>query len=167
MSESENNFEALRHLLALKRHETPPPGYFNDFSNQVLRRIRAGEGAESTGLMGNLFSQAPWLEKLFQVFNTKPVFASGFAGAICLLLFFGIVYAGRPDLTPQAELSAPAADTTSLAALSPVSLSPSSESLGIVSSTNPVLSLQAVASTSAFGQQNPLAQPVGFTIPGN
>jgi len=167
MSENENNFQALRHLLALKRHETPPPGYFNDFSNQVLRRIRAGEGAESTGLIGNLFSQAPWLEKLFQVFNTKPVFASGFAGAFCLLLFLGIVYAGRPDLPPQPQLSVSTANTASLDALSPASLSPSSEPLGIVSSTNPVLSLQAVATTSAFGRQNPLAQPVGFTVPGN
>jgi hypothetical protein len=32
-------------------------------------------------------------------------------------------------------------------------------------STNPVLSLQPVA--SLFGQQNPLAQPVSFSLPGN
>jgi hypothetical protein len=37
--------------------------------------------------------------------------------------------------------------------------------MGIVSSTSPVLSLQPVA--SLFGQQNPLAQPVSFSFPGN
>ena len=166
MSENENNFEALRRLLALKRHEIPPPGYFNNFSGHVLQQIRDGRDAKATG---NLFAQAPWLERVLQVFNAKPVFASAFAGALCLVLFFGITHAEHPDLMSQPELSVPAT-TTALAALSPTSLSPSpeqmGEQMGIVSSTNPVFSLQAVASTGAFGQQNPLAQPVSFSIPG-
>jgi hypothetical protein len=166
MSENENNFEALRRLLALKRYETPPPGYFNSFSSHVLKQIRDGRNVESTGSLGNLFAQAPWLEKLLQVFNAKPVFASGFAGALCLLLFFGIVYAERPDLASQPLLEA-ATTTASFSALSPTALSPLPEQMGIVSSTNPVLSLQAVASTAVFGQQNPLAQPASFSIPGN
>ena len=33
----------LQQLLRLKRHETPPPGYFNEFSDKVLDRIRALE----------------------------------------------------------------------------------------------------------------------------
>jgi hypothetical protein len=163
MKENENNFESLRRLLVLKRHETPPPGYFNYFSRQVLQRIRAGDTGKSANWVEELFGQAPWLEKLLQAFNIKPVFASAFAGALCLLLFLGIIIVERPDLTSQPVLQA-GTTTTSLAAVSP-SLLQSVDQMGIVSSTNPVLSLQPVA--SLFGQQNSLAQPVSFSLPGN
>jgi len=163
MNEHENNFESLRRLLVLKRHETPPPGYFNYFSSQVLQRIRAGDTGKSANWLEAWFGQALWLEKLLQAFDVKPVFASAFAGALCLLLFLGIIYAERPEITSQPLLQATTA--ASLAAVSPVSLSQSADQTGIVSSTDPVLSLQPVA--SLFGQQNSLAQPVSFSLPGN
>jgi len=163
MNENENNFESLRRLLVLKRHETPPPGYFNYFSRQVLQRIRAGDTGKSANWLNELFGQALWLEKLLQAFDVKPVFASAFAGALCLLLFLGIVYTERPDFTSQPLLQ-PAPTVASFAAVSP-SLSPSADQMGIVSSTDPVLSLQPGA--SLFGQQHSLAQPVSFSIPGN
>jgi hypothetical protein len=170
MNENENNFESLRRLLALKRHETPPPGYFSYFSSQVLQRIRAGDTGTSAGWTEDLFGQAPWLGQLLHAFDVKPVFASAFAGTLCLLLFLGIIYAERPDLTPQPMLQAAnatvTATTASLAAVSPTVLSqPADQQVGIVSSTSPVLSLQPVA--SPFEQQHPLAQPVSFSIPGN
>jgi hypothetical protein len=164
MNEHENNFESLRRLLVLKRHETPPPGYFNYFSRQVLQRIRAGDTGKSANWLEALFAQTPWREKLLQAFDVKPVFASAFAGALCLLLFLGIIYAERPEITSQPLLQA-ATTAASLAAVSPVSLSQSADQTGIVSSTDPVLSLQPVA--SLFGQQNSLAQPVSFSLPGN
>ena len=163
MNENENNFESLRRLLVLKRHETPPPGYFNYFSRQVLQRIRAGDTGKSANWLEAWFGQALWLEKLLQAFDVKPVFASAFAGALCLLLFLGIIYAERPEITSQPLLQA-ATTAASLAAVSP-SLSQSADQMGILSSTNPVLSLQPVA--SLFGQQNSLAQPVSFSLPGN
>src|SRR5271156_1163062 len=104
MNENENNFELLRRLLAFKNRETPPPGYFNDFSAQVVARIRAGETNESSGA---------WFSKLLQAFEFKPAFAGAFASALCLVLVFGIVYAQRPDtvpqplLTPSTQVSAP------------------------------------------------------------
>jgi len=162
MSENEDNFQSLRRLLVLKRHEAPPPGYFNNFSSQILQRIRAGESMESATLLEQMFGPASGLAKLLKLLDAKPVFASGFAGALCLVLLFGIVYAERPDLTPQPMLQ-PENTTASLAALSPTALSQPSSQMGIVSSTNPVLSLQPVASN--FGQQNSLAQPVSFKVP--
>ena len=164
MNENENNFESLRRLLALKRHETPPPGYFNDFSGQVLQRIRVGQTDQSANLFEELFNHAPWLAKVLQAFNARPVFAGGFAGALCLLLLFGIVYTERPDLTTAPLLQA-ANSSALLATVSPTALSQPADQMGIVSSTNPVFSLQPVA--SPFGQQNPLAQPVSFSLSGN
>jgi hypothetical protein len=81
-----------------------------------------------------------------------------------MLLLIGIVYAERPDLTPQPLLQA-ANNTTELAAVTSTVLSQPADQLGIVSSTNPVLSLQPMG--SPFGQQNSLAQPVSFSPSGN
>jgi hypothetical protein len=85
-----------------------------------------------------------------------------------LLLFLGIIYGERPDLTSQPFLQAATTTasltTASLTAVMP-SLSQSTDPMGIVSSTDPVFSLQPGA--SLFGQQNSLAQPVSFSLPRN
>ena len=162
MNENENNFESLRRLLALKRYEMPPPGYYNNFSRQVLQRIRASHNEPSVNLFEELFDHAPWLARLVQALDVRPVLAGGFAGSLCMLLLFGIVYAERPDITPQPLLEV-ANSSLSLAAVSPTALSQPVEQSGIVSSAEPVFSLQPAA--SPFGQQNPLAQPVNFSLP--
>jgi hypothetical protein len=163
MNENQDNFERLSRLLALKRHETPPPGYFNSFSNQILSRIRAGENVESASLLEQWFGSASRLGNWLRILDAKPAFASGFAGALCLVLLFGIVYAERPDMTSQPMLQTENNNTASLASLSPTALSSSASQMGIVSSTNPVLNLQAV--NANFGPQNMLAQPVSFKVP--
>jgi len=167
MNESENNFESLRRLLALKRHEIPPPGYFNSFSSQVISRIRAGEADESREMADRLLSEAPWLLKLLHFFQAKPVYVSSFACSLCLLLLFGIVYAERPDATAKTTVLVAATEPAGslVDATTPI-FPPSAAPAGLMVSTNPVLSLQPVG--PFFGQQNPLlAQPVSFSIPAN
>jgi hypothetical protein len=168
MSESENNFEMLRRLLALKRHEIPPPGYFNHFSGEVIGRIRAGEASAPASISEQLFAEAPWLMRLLQVFVFKPAFAGAFASMLFLLLVFGIIFADRPDSAPQPLLQAVAQNdggNPQLAVVSPMTLPDTTVHTGIIASTNPVLSLQPVA--SLFGQQNPLVMPVDFSASGN
>jgi len=99
MSENENDFEALRRLLALKRHEIPPPGYFEDFSSRVIGRIRAGEAAR----------ELPWLLRLLQAFESKPAYPVALASVLCTLLLIGIVSVEQsPELVsnPFAQNSA-------------------------------------------------------------
>jgi hypothetical protein len=165
MNENENNFESLRRLLSLKRQETPPPGYFNNFSGQVIARLRAGEGRASRTATDEYFSEAPWLLKLLQAFELKPAFAGAFASALCLLLVFGIVYAERPDSSPQTLLQTSGQSFGSFAAVTPAALPGTEDSTGIIADTNPATSLQPVA--SLFGSPSPLAEPVSFSPSGN
>ena len=37
----ENEFQDLRRLLALKRHEQPPPGYFNNLHRDIIAQLKA------------------------------------------------------------------------------------------------------------------------------
>ena len=163
MNENEDNFESLRRLLAIKRHEVPPPGYFNNFSSQVISQIRSGNYKPASKQMA---VQSPWLLKLVQIFEAKPAFAVAFASTLCLLLLFGTIFAEQPESAPQPLLQAQVQPSTPfVASMSQSELMPSANQAGIIASTNPVLNLQPVA--SLFGQQNPLAQQVSFRVPGN
>lgn len=97
MSSEQDNFEQLRRLLALKRHETPPPGYFDRFSLQVSARIRAGEGAHPSVL-------APfgWFQRLWELFERKPVFAGAFGAAVSAIIVWGVVTTEVIDTTAPA-----------------------------------------------------------------
>ena len=88
MSHSPDEFGRLRSLLALKRHEVPPPGYFDDFSRQVIVRIRAGDVAEERQGLLSFFAGSRWLEALFS-FQAKPALACVFGLAVCGVLLVG------------------------------------------------------------------------------
>jgi hypothetical protein len=110
MNPEQENFEALRRMLALKRHEQPPPGFFNDFSQQVIARLRAGEKPEEPNFWEEFFQQAPWLQRLWAAFENKPLFASAFGVVISGLLISGAIYSakfdgasGGPEINPQQQ----------------------------------------------------------------
>src|ERR1039458_6921149 len=105
MSENNINFDELKRLLRLKQHEVPPPGYFNNFSGEVVSRIRAGEAGGSQGLVERPHVEAPWLVNLLRIFETKPGVIGGFATSLYLVLLIGVVLAGRPDEGPTGGLA--------------------------------------------------------------
>ena len=150
MSENEQNFEQLKKLLKLKRHEVPPPGFFNNFSGEVVSRIRAGEGTRHQSFAERVESDVPWLANFLRIFDTKPGLVGGFATSLCLLLLLTVVFAERAEQAPknifavtgQSGQAAAATSTPVLAAAEPIG--------GIVASTNPVTSLQPMA--TLFGQ---------------
>src|ERR1051326_8949810 len=83
MNPDSENFEALRRLLALKRHEVPPPGYFDKFSREVIARIKAGDDGER--------KPEGWIHRLWAALEAKPIFAGAFGAAVCTVLVSGIL----------------------------------------------------------------------------
>jgi len=80
MNPSPEEFDRLRKLLALKRQEQPPPGYFNHFSDKIIARIEAAE----------LCTRISWWQWLFPELDAKPVLACAYGLVIMGLLAIGI-----------------------------------------------------------------------------
>ena len=99
MNQDSQDFEQLRRLLALKRYEQPPPGYFNDFASQVIARIKAGDRAEES-VLERLFWEAPWLQRFWAAIEAKPVIAGAFGVAVCALLVGGVLYSENTIVQP-------------------------------------------------------------------
>src|SRR5947207_1948610 len=90
-AEQENEFTALRRLLKLKRYEQPPPRYFNDFSGQIIERIKFG-GKEAREDAGERMAwESPWLNRVLNTLLGKPIVAGAFGAAVCLLVVAGLV----------------------------------------------------------------------------
>lgn len=163
MKESGQNFDDLKKLLKLKRHELPPPGFFSHFSDEIVSRIRAGEARGGGAMVDRLNDSAPWLVNFLRFFEAKPGVVGAFATSLCLLLVFGVVLAERSESGSQNLLTAAAGDQTAPTAAAPASLASqfaSASEGGIALSTNG--SLQPVA--SMFGQPGTasLFQPASF-----
>ena len=129
MNPESENFDSLRQLLVLKRHEIPPPGYFDRFPRDVMARIKAGE---TGGEIGVEFS---WFRRLLSMFDVKPVFAGAFGTAVCAFLISGVISSEQSPVvgsvvTPRPEGSA------SLAAVPVSTPSPATEAQLMASGTN-------------------------------
>jgi hypothetical protein len=89
MNPESENFDSLRQLLALKRHEIPPPGYFDRLPRDIMARIKAGDTGDELG------SDLSWFRRLSSVFDFKPIFAGAFGTAVCAFLTSGVMTSER------------------------------------------------------------------------
>ena len=83
MNSDPNDFEALRTLIALKRHEQPPPGYFNRLPDRISARLERGEG------------QLGFWENVLARLTFRPAFVYGFSLAALGALTVSVVYSVR------------------------------------------------------------------------
>jgi hypothetical protein len=93
MNSDQENFEALRKLMALKRHEQPPPGYFDRLADKIACRIER-EGGEPT-----------FWERFLAGFTFRPAFAYSFALAAFGALTFSVLSTVKTQ--PQASAQTP------------------------------------------------------------
>ncbi len=135
MNPEQHEFQELRRLLVLKRYEQPPPGYFDDFSRQVIAGIRCNAPMNDFSWREVLSWEAPWLQRILGLFEARPVLAGGFGVAVCGLLVSGMLlsearensYSSNnaiPTATPpQTEFEQTAGASPFSAAVVPVSAS--------------------------------------------
>jgi hypothetical protein len=90
MNPQSDNFEQLQRLLALKRHEQPPPGYFHSFSREIIVRIKAGELGENSEARWWVFDGS-WLQKFWTVCERRPALAGGLGVAVCGFFFANVL----------------------------------------------------------------------------
>ncbi len=83
MNQSPEEFEKLRTLLTLKRHEQPPPGYFNQLPGEITARIEAGESAPG------------FWSSLILALTIKPAYATACALFLCGAIGTGTYYSFR------------------------------------------------------------------------
>jgi len=99
-----DNFEQLRRLLALKRHEQTPPGYFNHFSREVIARIRSGELQEPS--TAGFFLEFPLLQRIWAALEAKPVLAGAFGVALCGFLTAGFLFSDNSTILHSGGIGA-------------------------------------------------------------
>lgn len=154
MSSQTENFESLRRLLAWKRHEQPPLGYFEGFSRQVILRLQSGEAVEEAPV-GEFLWDAPWIRGLWSFFVARPAFggAVGFV-TLALLVAGGFLISRDDNLQAQGD---PAAGVSLQAAVAPI---PGSS--GFVSSTNGLL--PTAGGDSLFERASAMRSPAATLV---
>ncbi len=168
MHPEQDEFQQLRRLLALKRHEQPPPGYFDNFSREVILRLRERPVHSKFSLFEVLAGHSPWLERFLAGIQSRPILAGGFGFTACGLLVAGLLFS-EPGSSPELPLA------TVFASQVPMPGSAAVEPIGYYQSpqappaSDVIRGPQAQPSDSLFQQLKELpmrAQLLGTSPPG-
>jgi len=161
MSAEQENFEALRKLLAVKRYETPPPGYFDQFAGEVRARLRAGDH-EKEDLWRVIGDEASWLQRLWGALSNRPAFAGACGMLLCgAVLTAGIHYSEVADTDVKNQSVAEALSVPGPAGTPAQLALGQTPAQNTISGTNPVISTPAPA--GLFDQIPGQAREVNFS----
>ncbi|MDB6055760.1 MAG: hypothetical protein JWN25_3283 [Verrucomicrobiales bacterium] len=90
--ETDQQFTSLKAIMALKKHEQPPPGFFNRLPGNIISQIQKENSARKT-----------WVEKL-QDFLVRPAIALSFGMAAFGGVIAGVLYGFQNAGSPQASI---------------------------------------------------------------
>lgn len=143
--------EKVVRIIALKRYEQPPPGYFHLLPDRIITRIERGEG------------QPDFWETLMAAFNIRPGLVYAFALSVCGAVTVGIFYSPKSEAT--AGVTGPMPD--SLWAVSQTSPAPDNDSesrrgLHVVNWLGSTAPVTAAETTSAFEMDAAHPVPASF-----
>src|SRR5688500_12091740 len=79
MNSSPEDFKDLRRLLALKRHEQPPPGFFSYLPDKIQIRIDREDLSE----------HSTWWDCIVLKLDAQPILAGAYAFTISGLMLMG------------------------------------------------------------------------------
>ena len=80
---------SVERIIALKRYEQPPPGYFHLLPDRIIHRIEYGEG------------QSSFWERWWPEFRVRPALAYALGLAVCGAMTAGFYCA--PKMYPAAD----------------------------------------------------------------
>ena len=150
MNSQPEDFDRLKKLLAVKRHEQPPPGYFVGLSSRILERIEEEQE----------LNRLPWYRRLFVSFEWKPALVWVTGMAACGLVCAGVIAAMQVN---NNAVAASSQVDQQVAAVEP-GMPPMNVDEPVRGSMEPVLT--TMSEPSPFDRIAIKAQPVNY-IPGN
>ncbi|MGC8989018.1 MAG: hypothetical protein ACP5MD_02750 [Verrucomicrobiia bacterium] len=97
MNSPEEQFSELQRLLAIKRHERPPPGHFDRLAQQIRRALEAE----------TISACSTWWERFISRFDMQPAWAAALAVAVAAVYLYAFVASQGPQ-SPRVSVHHPA-----------------------------------------------------------
>jgi hypothetical protein len=156
-------FDRLLQLLAIKRYEQPPPGFFERFPREVHLRILAQSNSSRTWV-SKLGEESNWFRHIVALLDKRPYLA-GVAGVMATgLVVSAILYTDYGPISPTvvAVDGSFSPTVTITPSLETANATPWAAAGAPLSSTNPILDRPVPA--MLFNGSTLQSQPATFDI---
>lgn len=151
----ENEFRDIRRLLALKRYEQPPPGYFNNLPREIIAKLKADRYGENRTPASS--SPLTWLDRFLNRLQAQPAFA-GACGALLGAVLIGGILLG------EGTVQKPAAMPSLITDLRPV-VAPTVEVVAMPAAFQPVAPGNSLPMMETMESTNLPQRPSLFDLP--